>query len=313
MENTFKCVCGKTYAQHQNMYRHRKNCKIYNKDKDVSEPDVETLKNKILEYEKIIAEQDEIMAEQDKTMAEQNEIMVEQNKTIEKQKFTILLQEYTIAMYDKFMNNNATTHNQCNIAHGNITNYVEQLILKPPIQTQQSLLQETTPSIEVIQETLPCINRSKNYKVKEKDVANRIMNIFSEHTWCADKRITGGCSLRRPDLLLDLGTHVIIIEVDEFKHTAYEESHENLRIMEISKDLQHRPIVLIRFNPDEYRNAYGQLVRSCWVYDENGIITIEQTRMKEWEERIDCLVQQIKYWINNSTEKTIEIVKLFYS
>jgi hypothetical protein len=37
-----------------------------------------------------------------------------------------------------------------------------------------------------------------------------------------------------------------------------------------------------------------------------------KTKQKEWEERIDTLKQQVKYWIDNSTEKTIEVIELFY-
>jgi len=34
--------------------------------------------------------------------------------------------------------------------------------------------------------------------------------------------------------------------------------------------------------------------------------------MSEWNERIEILNQQIQYWINNKTDKTVEIVELFY-
>jgi len=43
----------------------------------------------------------------------------------------------------------------------------------------------------------------------------------------------------------DMGSH-IIIEVDENKHTDYDCSCEHKRLMELSQDLQHRPIVLSR-------------------------------------------------------------------
>ena len=39
--------------------------------------------------------------------------------------------------------------------------------------------------------------------------------MFSDYTWISDKKIYDGCYKRRPDLLLDLGYQVIIIEVDE--------------------------------------------------------------------------------------------------
>ena len=37
-----------------------------------------------------------------------------------------------------------------------------------------------------------------------------------------------------------------------------------------------------------------------------------KTRMTEWEERINILNQQIQYWIDNKSNKTIEIIELFY-
>jgi hypothetical protein len=39
---------------------------------------------------------------------------------------------------------------------------------------------------------------------------------------------------------------------------------------------------------------------------------ITKTKQKEWEERINALTQQIKYWIDNQTTKTIEIIEMFY-
>ena len=104
----------------------------------------------------------------------------------------------------------------------------------------------------------------RNYKTKENEVVNQIMTEFPDFTWVADKKVLDGCSLRRPDLLLDLGSHIIIIEIDENKHTDYDCICENKRIMELSQDLQHRPIIFIRFNPDDYTNQEGTLVKSCW-------------------------------------------------
>ena len=153
---------------------------------------------------------------------------------------------------------------------------------------------------------------SRNYKTKEKDVVDRITKEFPDFTWVADKKIQDGCSRRRPDLLLDMGSHIIIMEVDENKHTDYDCSCEHKRLMELSQDLQHRPIIFIRFNPDDYINQEGILVKSCWKLNKLGVMQIQKTKQTEWEERIEALKQQIQYWIDNPTEKTIEIVELFY-
>jgi hypothetical protein len=152
----------------------------------------------------------------------------------------------------------------------------------------------------------------RNYKTKEKDVVDRITQQFSQYTWVADKKVQDGCSRRRPDLLLDMGSHIIIVEVDENKHTDYDCSCENKRLMELSQDLQHRPIVFIRFNPDDYTNQDGIVIKSCWKLNKLGVMTVIKNKQTEWEARIETLKQQIQYWIDNTTEKTIEIIELFY-
>ena len=151
-----------------------------------------------------------------------------------------------------------------------------------------------------------------NYKTKEKTVVDRITETFTNFTWVADKKVQDGCSRRRPDLLLDMGSHIIIVEIDEKKHTVYDCSCENKRLMELSQDLQHRPIVFIRFNPDSYTNQNGILIKSCWRLNKTGTMQIMNTKQIEWEERISTLKEQIQYWIDNSTEKTIEIIQLYY-
>ena len=150
----------------------------------------------------------------------------------------------------------------------------------------------------------------RNYKTKENEVVFRIKETFPDFTWITDKKIEDGCSRRRPDLLLDMGTHIIIAEVDENKHTDYDCSCENKRLMEISQDIGHRPIVFIRFNPDGYTDENGIKIKSCWKLNKLGVMTI--SKKKEWNNRIEILKEQIQYWINYHTEKTVEIIQLFY-
>ena len=157
----------------------------------------------------------------------------------------------------------------------------------------------------------PDIKVARNYKTKEKHVVDRIKETFPNFTWVADKSVKDGCSNRRPDLLLDLGSHIIIVEIDENKHNAYECSCENKRLMLISQDVGHRPIVFIRFNPDAYKSTEGP-IRSCWKLNMLGVMTILKTKMEEWEHRLDCLLKQIQYWSEHETCKTIEIIELFY-
>ena len=93
----------------------------------------------------------------------------------------------------------------------------------------------------------------RNYKTKEKAVNDFVMPFFSHCTILLDKRIPDGCSLRRPDFLIDFGEHVLVLEVDENQHRGY--TCQNKRICELSEDAGHRPITIIRFNPDSYTKA----------------------------------------------------------
>jgi hypothetical protein len=152
----------------------------------------------------------------------------------------------------------------------------------------------------------------RNYKTKEKEVIDNILQTFPNFTWVLDKQIQDGCSRRRPDLLLDMGYHVIIVEVDENAHSSYECSCENKRLMELSQDLDHRPVIFIRFNPDKYKDQDGNTINSCWKLNKLGVMTIVKTKQAEWTERLLKLNQQIQYWVDNHSEKTVEIIELFY-
>ena len=152
----------------------------------------------------------------------------------------------------------------------------------------------------------------RNYKTKEKEVGLAITQRFPDATWILDKRIQDGCSARRPDVLMDLGYHVLMVEVDENQHNNYDCSCENKRLMEIWQDLGHRSMVVFRFNPDAYETLQGERVPSCWKHNKKGIVHIPKEQQKNWDARIEVLLETIQYWIDNQSEKQIEIVELFY-
>lgn len=154
---------------------------------------------------------------------------------------------------------------------------------------------------------------TRNYKTKEKTVSDYILEVFPNIGWISDKRIQNGTSRRRPDLFLDLGYQIIIVEIDENQHIDYDCSCENKRLMEISKDVEHRNIIFLRFNPDQYVDKNKTKIKSCWsVSKSSGLSIINKTAKNDWEMRLNCLKMQIQYWIENKTDKLIEIVQLFY-
>jgi hypothetical protein len=157
---------------------------------------------------------------------------------------------------------------------------------------------------------------ARNYKTKEKFVVDYVTEHFEEHefAWVADKTIGGGCSNRRPDLILDLGYQVLIIEIDENQHRDYNCSCENRRTMELSQDVNHRPIIFVRFNPDKYIDNNNNVINSCWHVNASGIMIVNKKKQKEWIHRLNMLCEEVTYWIQpeNQTIKTVEQVELFY-
>ncbi len=153
----------------------------------------------------------------------------------------------------------------------------------------------------------------RNYKTKEYSTVNYIVEHLNKYSWIKDTKIYDGCSKRRPDLFLDLGYQVIIVEIDENQHVSYDSLCENKRVMEISKDINHRPLILFRFNPDGYI-LKNEKVSSCWGLNKNGISTIKKNKRKEWIERLNTLCTNIDYWCQeeNKTNKLIEIIQLYY-
>ena len=153
---------------------------------------------------------------------------------------------------------------------------------------------------------------SINYKTKQQYVFEFVHNSFNELSWIHDKKIFDGCSLRRPDLFLDLGYQIIIIETDENQHIHYNTTCENKRLMLLSQDVNHRSIIFIRFNPDSFINNKLK-IPSCWTTThKKGFIKIKN--INEWNYRLDVLKNEIIFWINpiNKCHKIIHVVELFF-
>jgi hypothetical protein len=153
---------------------------------------------------------------------------------------------------------------------------------------------------------------SRNYKNKEDEVSKFIKSEYPELKWVTDRTIAGGFSRLRPDLLLDLGYQLVIIEIDEHQHVGY--SCENNRLKQLSQDAG-RPIVFIRFNPDQYTDIKMTRITSCWSPDgTTGLLTVTNSKRQEWETRLGVLKTQVDYWLHpdNKTTNTIELVQLFY-
>ena len=128
---------------------------------------------------------------------------------------------------------------------------------------------------------------------------------------CLRQKNWSSCSAQRPYAKIDLGYQVIIVEVDENQHQTYDCSYENKRLIQLSQDIGHQKMVFICFNPDEYIEN-GVKINSCFSRTKLGFLVIPKSKQAEWENRLNVLHDTIKYWMEYKTNKTVEIVHLFY-
>jgi len=155
----------------------------------------------------------------------------------------------------------------------------------------------------------PDVTKPTKYKDKEWYIHDFLRDNLNDIQFRHDLPIDNGCSRRRPDWFHDCLTHSLIIEADENKHQGY--TCENKRIMELFEDLGNRPLVVIRFNPDKYRDLDNKIVESCFYYDNPVSITL-RIREEEWNQRSKKLLETIKYHIENIPDKEFTEIKLFF-
>ena len=151
---------------------------------------------------------------------------------------------------------------------------------------------------------------SRNYRTKERCVADFVRDSFPDYDITFDKKVPDGCSKKRPDIRFDFGSFVLIVEVDEHRHQGY--SCENKRIMTIMQDIGLRPMVIIRFNPDAYVNENGNKVTSCWGFNKLGKSRVKPSKQIEWTDRLNTLNEQIENCISNGPTKDLTVIHLFY-
>ena len=100
------------------------------------------------------------------------------------------------------------------------------------------------------------------------------------------------CGNYRPDIKIDCGTHIVIIEVDENQHKSYEKSCENVRMFNIAQ-AEGLNCTFLRYNPDTFRLS-------------------NKAKIVHTNTRLKILKEQIDKEINNIPNEVVKIIKLFY-
>jgi hypothetical protein len=193
-----------------------------------------------------------------------------------------------------------------------MVNVVSKKCQTPLCEIQISNLKYNGYCMRCFMYTFPDKPVSRNYKTKETSVKDFVLSNNSNETWIGDKRIQDGCSKNRPDLICDFGEKLVIVEIDENQHVDYNSTCQIARLNNLSQDVYFRPIILIRFNPDDYIDEKGEKIKSPWIKGKDGIIRIIKKTQTEWNKRLQKLDEEIKKSKSRETKELIEIVHLFY-
>ena len=155
--------------------------------------------------------------------------------------------------------------------------------------------------------------KPKRLKVKEEEVVNYLKQEFKDIEMITDKALIGNglCLKNRPDVLIHLNKHSIIVEIDEEQHKFYNPICDEARINNIQEAL-NRPIIIIRFNPDAYTDN-DKKIKSCFNIDKKtGMRTIPKNQEQNWNDRLTKLKDTISFSLEDYKDVPIRIIKLFY-
>jgi hypothetical protein len=133
-------------------------------------------------------------------------------------------------------------------------------------------------------------NSTAKQRTKEMKVVKYIEDCKIEFTH--NKSVGFSCGNYRPDIRIDVGTHIVIVEIDEDQHKQYDSKCEVARMLNIQQAEGMR-CVFIRYNPDTYKIA-GKTFK---VYEKM---------------RHRVLEKQIRQHMENIPEEDITVYRLFY-
>ena len=151
-----------------------------------------------------------------------------------------------------------------------------------------------------------------NRGFKERTICNDLSTFLeTEHNIqpIVGKQIDGGKSKRRPDIFIQLETHCLIVEIDERQHRGY--SDDSARVTDLINDLKDCKLVLIRFNPDAYKDITKVKRRSLFTKTRGDRIYQIGCPIK-YNERMDMLNRVVRFHLLNDPENAFTECKLYY-
>jgi hypothetical protein len=99
-------------------------------------------------------------------------------------------------------------------------------------------------------------------KIRTKVKENAVRDILIAHgipIASQDRMLNGGeCVRSRPDFVIFVGTHIVIVECDENAHRSYVKACELARMINLSQAAEGLGVIFIRYNPDSFTAADGK-------------------------------------------------------
>lgn len=135
-----------------------------------------------------------------------------------------------------------------------------------------------------------CLNPDTTIRNKEFLVVDKLKKFYPN--LINNKEIIGGTSKYRPDIYISFENYELIIEIDEYQHTLYNDEFNRMEDILIDLDPTKKKII-IRFNPDEYDKCEKSILDP-----------------PEFEKRFNVLIEMIETSL--TLDNDLNILYLFY-
>lgn len=131
--------------------------------------------------------------------------------------------------------------------------------------------------------------------LKQKTHEMQVVNYLEENNikFVHNKSVGFVCGNYRPDVKIDAGTHLVIVEIDEDQHSQYDSSCELARMLNIHQ-AEGLKCIFLRYNPDVVR------------YNDKVVKIQQNTRLK-------TLLQEINKSIENVPRDEVTVYRLYYN
>jgi hypothetical protein len=137
-------------------------------------------------------------------------------------------------------------------------------------------------------------NSCRDYELikreKKKELAVKTLLKSKQIQFVHDTIPPDGCGRARPDFTMDCGTHVVLVEVDEFQHrrSNYPCECEQVRTINLFQEFGGMKVVFIRYNPDSYTDKSGKKQRGNSQRNTDRLIRLIEHTMKNIPDPMLC-------------------------